>query len=396
MTAEPDWPEAPLADATVIEFCSVAAGPFCGLLLADMGARVVKVEPRTGDTLRSWPPITEGFSENFAALNRSKMSIALDLKDAADNAVARDLIGRADIVIENNRPGVMARLGLDYARFSAARPDLIYCSLSAFGQSGPRAGQGGFDVTVQAVSGIMSVTGAPGGGPVKCGVPVSDFATGLYGAFSVAALLARVRAGGRGGVIDVSMLGSSLGIAALQTSEFFGTGADPGRLGSAHPRNAPYQAFAARDAHFVIAAGNDRLWRAVCEVVGRPDLAADPQFCTTALRARNQAALARILTDIFAQADAGAWLGRFEAAGVPCAPINSYSEVLADPQVAAMGWVRDLELPGGAGTRTFASPVRIDGRAPPIRRPPPALDGDRAEILALLAESGARIATRGR
>jgi len=365
------------------------------MLLSDMGARVIKIEPKSGDTLRHWPPITEGFSENFASLNRNKLSIALDLKSPADNAVAKDLVANADVVIENNRPGVMLRLGLDYDRFSTAYPNLVYCSLSAFGQKGPRAGQGGFDVTVQAVSGIMSVTGEPDGGPVKCGVPVSDFATGLYGAFSVASLLTRVRSGGKGGYIDVSMLGSSLGIAALQTSEFFGNGTDPQRLGSAHPRNAPYQAYQASDAYFVIAAGNDRLWQSVCGVVGQPALADDPRFASTALRAKNQTALAEILNGIFPGDEVAGWLGQFEAAGVPCAPINKYSDVLKDPQIEAMGWVRDLTLPSGVQTQTFASPIRIDDTAPPIRSGPPELDGNRDEVLAILAEHRSKTAIGG-
>lgn len=372
----------PLSGLTVIEFCSIAAGPFCGMLLADMGARVIKVESPDGDALRQWPPITNGFSENFLSLNRNKQSIALDLKDPADNAVAVALIAQADIVIENNRPGVMQRLGLDHARFAAERPDLVYCSLSAFGQTGQRAAQGGFDVTLQAMSGIMSVTGEPDGGPVKCGVPVSDFATGLYGAFAVAALVAQVRATGKGGHIDISMLGASLAIAALQTSEYFGSLRDPQRRGSAHPRNAPYQAYRGSDKFFVIAAGNDRLWRGVCQVIGMPELARDPRFLTTSLRAANQQELAGILNGIFAHEDARIWLDRFEEAGVPCAPINSYSEILADPHTVEMGWVRGIELPTGGQTRTFASPLRINGQSPAIRSSAPLLDGDRGAILA--------------
>lgn len=200
----------PLAGVRVIEFCNVAAGPFCGMLLADLGADVVKVESHQGDALRQWPPITQGFSENFASLNRNKRSIALNLKDAADADVAQRLIDSADVVIENNRPGVMARLGLGYEDFADTRPDLIYCSMSAFGQDGPRAQQGGFDVTIQGISGIMSVTGEPDGAPIKCGVPVSDFSAGLFAAFAVSALLTRVRTGGPGGYIDVPMMGVSM------------------------------------------------------------------------------------------------------------------------------------------------------------------------------------------
>jgi crotonobetainyl-CoA:carnitine CoA-transferase CaiB-like acyl-CoA transferase len=382
--------EAPLAGVTVVEFCSVAAGPFCGMLLADMGATVIKVEPHAGDALRQWPPLNDGFSENFLSLNRNKHSIALDLKDPADNAIAVQLIEGADVVIENSRPGVMDRLGLGYHRFAAAYPSMVYCSMSAFGQTGPRAAEGGFDVTLQAMSGIMSVTGEPDGGPVKCGVPISDFATGLYAAFSVASLVARVRGGGGGGFIDISMLGASLAIAALQTSEYFGSGRDPRRLGAAHPRNAPYQAFRASDNHFVIAAGNDKLWHSVCQVLDLPHLKDDPRFKTTSDRAANQVALADILNEVFARDTAKAWLARFAEAGVPCAPINTYSQILSDVQTEAMGWVQDIELPNGARTRTFGSPLRIDGQWPAIRRTAPALDADRVEILEMLKSFPAR------
>jgi len=371
----------PLAGVRVIEFCHVAAGPFCGMLLADLGADVVKVEPGQGDALRQWPPITQGFSENFASLNRNKRSIALNLKDEDDKKVACQLIRRADVVIENNRPGVMARLGLGYEDFAETRPDLIYCSMSAFGQSGPRAQQGGFDVTIQGISGIMSVTGEPDGAPVKCGVPLSDFSAGLYAAFAVSSVLARVRAGGSGGYVDVPMMGVSLAIAALQTSEFFGTGQDPKKLGAAHPRNAPYDVFRAKDGYFVLAAGNNKLWQSVCEVVGREDLVDDPRFLTTTGRAANQTLLKEILEPIFATRTAANWLETFEARGVPCGPIHTYSQALSDAQVVELGWVQPLRLPNGETTRTFASPLRIDGIRPSIRSGPPELDAHRSEIV---------------
>jgi crotonobetainyl-CoA:carnitine CoA-transferase CaiB-like acyl-CoA transferase len=376
-------PASGLAGIKVIEICNVAAGPFCGMLLADMGADVVKLEhPEGGDTLRSWPPISDGYSENFASLNRNKRSITLDLKDPAERDRAADLIAAADVLIENNRPGVMERLGLGYAALSARNPRLLYCSISAYGQSGPRAVEGGFDLTIQAMSGIMSVTGEADGAPVKCGVPVADFSAGLYAAFSIASALRAVQANGKGAHIDVPMLGATLGIAALQTSEFFGSGRDPVKLGSAHPRNAPYQAFRCRDGYFGMAAGNDMLWKNVCEVVGRPALYRDPRFLDTGARARNQAELRAILEDLFADADAAQWLERFRAAGVPCAPINTYSQVLADPQVTHMGWVQQLELPNGVQTRTFGAPVRFDGQTAPVRRRPPALGEHNVEILA--------------
>ena len=374
----------PLSGVRVVEFCQVLAGPYCGMLLADLGAEVIKVEPPEGDMMRQWPPITEGsgggYSENFASINRNKRSVVLDLKDPAQKQAARQLILSADVVLENNRPGVMDRLGLGYESFRAEKPGLVYCSISAFGQSGPRSSEGGFDVTVQAMSGIMSVTGEPDGAPVKCGVPVSDVGTGLYAALTVVSILRRVSGGGPGAHIDASMLGCSLGMAALQTSEFFGTGTDPKKLGSALPRNAPYQAFKAADGHFVIAAGNNKLWEAVTRVVDRPDLLADPRFATTQLRAANQVALKDLLEVEFAKNGVDHWLGAFEKAGVPQGRINTYSQILADPQVAHMGWVEEMELPSGVKTKTFGSPVRISATDISKRRDPPGLGADTETI----------------
>ena len=374
----------PLSGIRVIEFCQVAAGPFCAMLLADMGADVIKVEPPEGDSLRAWPPLSSGFSEGFASLNRNKRSIALNLKDPADRAIARRLIMSADAVIENNRPGVMARLGLGYESFQADHPRLVYCSVSAFGQTGPRAGDGGFDVSMQAASGIMSVTGDRDGPPMKAGVPVSDFASGLYAAFSICALLRRAASEGRGEHVDISMLGASLGVSAFQTSEYFGYGRDPERLGSAHPRNAPYQGFSGSDEHFVLAAGNNKLWASVCRIVGREDLIADPRFLNTSDRAANQIELAELLSRIFVTRRAADWVTEFRAQGVPCELIQSYSAALSQPQVEHMGWVQSLDLPSGVTTRTFASPIRLSGETAVVGRPPPALDGDRDAILAEL------------
>ncbi|CAM5785378.1 CaiB/BaiF CoA transferase family protein [Ottowia pentelensis] len=375
-------PPQPLSGVRVVEFCSTASGPFSTMLLSDMGAEVVKIEPPAGDGLRQWPPLNEGYSENFASLNRNKRSVVLNLKDPADAALARRLILEADVVVENNRPGVMDRLGLGWAAMSAEKPQLLYCSISAYGQTGPRSGEGGFDLTIQAASGVMSVTGEPAGAPVKCGVPLVDFASGLYAAFSIAAMLVQVRAGGRGAHIDIPMFGCTLGIAALQTSEYFGKGESPVKLGSAHPRNAPYQAYHAQDGYFAIAAGNHKLWLSVLDVVAMPDLAQDPRFLTPTDRAQNQGALKILLEAQFTQRPVAHWIDAFNAAGVPHARINDYAAALADPQTAHMGWVQPLTLPNGRQTRTFASPVRLNGQGSPIRRPPPDLGQHTAEIRA--------------
>ncbi len=375
--------ESTLKGIRVIEICNVAAGPFCGMLLADMGADLVKIEqPGTGDTLRSWAPITDGYSENFASLNRNKRSVTLNLKNERDQKLAAELIAQADVLIENNRPGVMDRLGLGYAAMKSRNPALIYCSISAYGQSGPRSQEGGFDLTLQAMSGLMSVTGEPGGAPIKCGVPVCDFTAGLYAAFSIATALRGVAQDGQGTHIDVSMLGATLGIAALQTSQYFGTGIDPVKLGSAHPRNAPYQVFRCEGGYFGMAAGNNSLWKSVCTVVKREELFQDARFLNPTDRAINQDTLREILEAIFVTADAETWLKRFRDAGVPCAPINNYSDVLADPQVEHMEWVQDLELVNGARTRTFVSPVRFDSRTANVRLRPPALGEHNDEVLA--------------
>jgi crotonobetainyl-CoA:carnitine CoA-transferase CaiB-like acyl-CoA transferase len=373
-------PTRPLAGVKVVEFCQIASGPFCGMLLADFGAEVVKVEPPEGDAMRSWPPLSEGYSENFASLNRGKRSVALDLKQPAALETARRLVLAADVLVENSRPGAMQRLGLGWDWFAPRKPSLVYASISAYGQDGPRGGEGGFDVTVQAAAGVMSVTGEAGGAPVKAGVPIADFASGLYAAYAIAALLARVRAGGAGGHIDVPMFGATLAIGALQTSEFFGTGRNPRKLGSAHPRNAPYQAYEASDGWFVIAAGNNRLWQAVCEVVGTPELLADERFTTPTLRAKHQAELKALLDVHIVRRPVAQWLAAFAAAGVPHAPINGYREALADPQAGHLQLVRDQVLPGGHATHTVGCPVRLDGRVIEVDTTPPALDAHGAAL----------------
>ena len=368
----------------VVEFCEIAAGPFCAMLLADMGADVIKVERPAGDAMRSWPPVNEGYSENFASINRNKRSVVLDLKTPEGLHAAKAIILDSDVVVENFRPGVLARLGIDYASMSAEKPGLIYCSISAFGQEGPRSKQGGFDLTMQAMSGIMSITGEPGGDPIKCGLPLCDFVAALYGAFAVTAALRQREITGRGQNLDVSMLGTSLGVAALQTSEYFGTGRDPRKLGSAHPRNAPYQAFRAKDGHFGMAAGNNSLWHHVCDVVALPELKEDERYLTPSLRAQNQNELRETLEAVFETKDVAHWLAAFAEVGVPCSPINSYSEALTDPQVDYMGWVQEITLPNGKVTKTFGSPLRINGATLPISANPPGLGEHTEEVLGKL------------
>lgn len=374
----------PLSGIKVIEFCQVLAGPFCGCLLADMGADVIKVEPPDGDLMRAWPPIVNGYSQYFASVNRNKRSVVLDLKTPDGLAGARALALSGDVVIENFRPGVMAKFGLDHASLMKEKPSLVYCSVSAYGQSGPRAKEGGFDMTLQAMSGAMSVTGDADGRPAKCGIPIADFTTGLYAAFSVVASLNRVarkQDGGQGDHIDVSMLGSMLGIANLQTSELFGTGRDPVRLGSAHPMNAPYAGFRCRDGDIALAAGTNKLWQAACEGIGRMDLTQDPRFVTPSLRAKNQNDLRDLLEQTFANFDAEQLLRIFRERGVPCAPINTYSQILADPQVKHMQWVEPISLPGNVDSKAIISPQQVSGQRLGVYRNPPALGEHTDEVI---------------
>ncbi|MEK8128021.1 CoA transferase [Paenibacillus filicis] len=369
--------QGPLAGIKVLEFGQIAAGPFAGMLFADLGADVVKVErPDVGDGMREWPPFFtneegEAFGSNFSSLNRNKRSIAVDFKSPEQVARLQQLCAAADVIVENYRPGVLAKFGLGYETLAALNPKLVYCSITGYGQEGAYAHKGAFDVTIQAISGLMSVTGEEEGEPVKCGVPVADFAAGLYGAYSVAAAVLAAERTGKGTYIDCSMLGSVLGISALQTSEYYGNQTAPRRLGSAHPRNAPYQGYRGSDQPFVIAAGNDKLWREVCEAVGEPELAADPRFVTQTLRARHQKELAALLQRVFIQHTAAEWLEEFDRRGVPCAPINTFADILNDPVVADSGLLHELELPNRTTTTTVGYPVKLSGYDFGIYRQPP-------------------------
>lgn len=375
----------PLAGIRVLEFGQIAAGPFTGSLLADLGADVVKVErPDGGDGMRSWPPLKETeagvYSENFASLNRNKRSMTVDLKDPASVARLKTLASATDVIVENFRPGVLARLGLGYKELSAENSKLVYCSISGFGQTGPNHKKGAFDVTVQGYSGLMSVTGEPDAPPVKCGVPVGDFCAGLYAAYTILAKILQARETGQGGHIDCSMLGSLIGVSALQTSEYFGTGRTPRPLGSAHPRNAPYQAFRASDDYFIIAAGNDRLWAEVASAVGMPELAKDPRFTSQNLRAENQSEIETLLQPEFEKQSAAYWLDEMDKRGVPCSPINTYPEVLESDQAKHMDLVCPLELPNHVSTQTTAFPVAMTGYTFKVFRAPPALGAHTEQV----------------
>ncbi|WP_205314622.1 CaiB/BaiF CoA transferase family protein [Nocardioides houyundeii] len=383
----------PLEGVRVVELAHVAAGPFAGMLLADLGADVVKVEPPSGDQMRAWPPFAtsadgeQRFSHNFASVNRNKRSVVADLKDPAQLAHARQLVEAADVVVENYRPGVLDRLGLGYDEVTAGHPGLVYCSISGYGLSSPYVNDGAYDVVIQGMSGLMSVTGDTDGHPVKAGVPVGDFTAGLYAAYTIAALLPQVRDSGRSVHVDCPMLDCLIGVSALQTSEYWGSGREPQRLGTAHPRNAPYQGFAAADGEFTVAAGNDRLWHAVAEVVGLPGLVTDPRFLTQLDRVAHQHDLEALLQEQFHREKREHWLTELRARGVPCGPVNTFGEMLADRHVSDTGLVAELEVPLAGPTPAVVFPARIAGLDPRLDRAAPVLGHDTAEVL---AEWGAR------
>ncbi|HXN21755.1 MAG TPA: CoA transferase [Candidatus Dormibacteraeota bacterium] len=376
-----------LSGMRVLEFGHIVSGPFATLLLADLGADVVKVEPPQGDGLRAWPPIVEGdngarMSLNFAALNRNKRSIIADLKDSEQRGRVLRLCASADVIVENYRPGTLARLGIGFIHVSAMNERIVYCSLSGYGQTGPYKSRGAFDVVVQAISGLMNVTGEENGPPAKSGVPVADFVAGLYAAYSILAARDVAAREHRPINLDCSMLDCILGISGLQTSEYWGTGIPPKRMGSAHPHNAPYQAYDALDGPFVIAAGNDNLWAEVSAAVDRHDLTEDPRFKTIGERARNQKALAELLQPIFKTRTVREWLTEFESRGVPCAPVNSHAQILSDEHVIGRGLVQNLPLPIGGSTRTIPFPVLFDGSRLGVYAPPPLLGEHTEEVFA--------------
>ena len=377
----------PLAGYRVLELAHLVAGPVCGMLLADLGADVVKVEaPEGGDIARTvYDPLLGGDSAVFHTVNRNKRSVALDLRRPEGRAAFTRLVAGADVVVEAYRGGVAERLGIDYAALARGDPRLVYCSLSAFGPEGPWRDKPGLDMLVQALSGLMAVTGEPGGGPVLCGAPVLD----TLGAFQAAtgvltALLHRERTG-EGQRVDVSLLAGALLAHAARLSVFLVTGEEPGRQGSAHPYLVPFQAFAAQDGWIYVAAWVDRLWEPFCAALERPALAADPRFATRADRLRHRDALVAEVAPVFRARTVQEWMARLGKHDVLCAPVNRYRDLADDPVVRASGMLVSQEHPRAGRLTTFATPIRLSRTPGGIRAPAPAL-GEHTD--AVLREAG--------
>jgi crotonobetainyl-CoA:carnitine CoA-transferase CaiB-like acyl-CoA transferase len=373
---------APLAGMRVLDLSRVLAGPLCTQVLGDLGADVVKVErPLDGDDTRHWgPPFAGEDAAYFLSLNRNKRSIALDLQTNEGADAVRRLAQRSDVLIENFRPGLMDRFGLELAVLRGANPRLVTCSLSAFGDDVPEtASRPGYDIIVQALSGLMSITGERDGEPTKAGVALLDVITGLYAAIGILAALRERERTGRGRHVSVALFDASVAALVNQAANYLIGGIVPEAMGSEHPNIVPYQVFHASDRPFILAAGNDRLFRRTCDVVGRPDLADDARFSTNEARVANRAALAPILADAFRTQTAADWLRRLETAAVACAPIRRLDEVFASPEGAAL--VREVADPSHGSLRLVASPIRFDGEPAGVPSAPPTLGQHTSEVL---------------
>jgi crotonobetainyl-CoA:carnitine CoA-transferase CaiB-like acyl-CoA transferase len=370
-----------LAGLRVLDITQVMAGPFCAMLLADLGADVVKIEPPSGDSSRQMPGTRDGDSPGFNAVNRGKRSLVLDLKTTAGRAAAARLARTADILIENYRPGVMPALGLGYDDLRADNPRLIYASISGYGQTGPDARKGGFDLIAQAVSGIMSVTGEPGGAPVKAGIPVTDLGAGLFALVGILAALEYRHRSGRGQRIDTSLVDAGVALSVWEATEYFSTGRPPQPMGSAHRMNAPYQAFRCADGYIVIGGATDRLFPRLCEVIGHPELMSKPEFASTPARVANRAALAALIEDVTRRQPRSHWLERLEAADVPCGPLNDYAQVFASPQVQARDLVVEVEHPTLGHLRALGSPIKMSETPADVQRRAPRLGEHTTDVL---------------
>ena len=364
-----------LTGITVLDLTRVMSGPYSTLMLADMGARVIKVErPRHGDDTRAWgPPFIGGESAYFLSVNRNKESLTLDFKQPDGRRILDSLIDRADVLVENFRPGTLQRVGLDYASLAPRVPRLVYASISGYGQTGPLRHLAGIDAVAQAEGGLMSLTGDAAGPPFRLGLPISDLVSGLFAAHGILLALLERATTGRGRQVDISMLDSVAALLTYHATAYLATGDDPPRQGNAHGSIVPYDTFDARDGPFVLAVGNDDQWRRFCAAAGMADLAADERFATNPQRVAHRHLLLPIVAGVIETRDRADWTERLRQAGVPCGPVRTVGEALDDLQLQARGMVTAVQHPAAGELRLVGSPIKLSGSTARADRPPPTL-----------------------
>jgi CoA:oxalate CoA-transferase len=384
----------------VLDFTRVLAGPYASMILADLGADVIKIElPGKGDEARGFGPFQNGESAYFTSVNRGKKSVTVDLHAPAGQRLARDLAGKCDVLIENFRPGSMKRFALGYDELHARYPRLVYASVSGFGQTGPYSERPAYDVIIQAMGGLASITGAPGGEPVRVGSSIGDLSAALFSVIGILAAVARAHKTGQGQQVDVSMLDCQVAMLENAISRYYVTGEVPAPLGSRHPSITPFQFFRAADGHVVVAAGNDSLWSRLCGALGVTELANDQRFATNALRTENQAELERSLEVVFATRSVQDWCQVLEAAGVPCGPIHNVKQVVEDPQVQARQMIVELIHPRAGKQAQPNSPLKFSDTPVVLSCPAPLLGEHTVDILGRLlgldADAVAALSTAG-
>ncbi|MFO7270729.1 CaiB/BaiF CoA transferase family protein [Sphaerobacter thermophilus] len=378
----------------VLDLSRILSGPYCTMVLADFGAEVIKVErPGAGDDTRHWgPPFVGGESGYFLSINRNKKSITVDMSTPEGREIIYRLARTADVAIENFRPGTADRLGIGYERLRQENPSIIYCSISGFGQTGPYRDRPGYDALAQAMSGMMAITGEPDGPPMKHGMSIADIGAGMWAVFAIAAALYHRERTGEGQAIDVSLLDAQLSWLTYAAGNYFASGKNPGRYGSAHPNIVPYQPFATADGYIMLAVGNDRLWQQFCQAAGRPELADQPGFRTNAERVTNRADVVATVGAIMAQRTTAEWMELLERAGVPAGPINTVEQILHDPHVLAREMVVTLQHPTAGEVKTVGIPAKLSDTPGTVRSAPPLLGQHTDEVLAELGYDAAAIA----
>ncbi|WP_281176311.1 CaiB/BaiF CoA transferase family protein [Alicyclobacillus ferrooxydans] len=368
----------------IVDLTRILSGPYCTMYFADMGANVIKVEPPGGDDTRTWgPPFINGESSYFLSVNRNKRSIVLDLKSEEGKTALRGLIEKADVVVENFKPGTLDRLGFSFAELQKIKSDIILASISGFGQTGPYRTTPGYDLIAQGMSGFMSVTGDPGGHPLKGGYSLADVGTGMWAIIGILTALHQRALTGKGQWVDVSLLETMLSWQTYQAGNFFATGNNPRPLGNMHPNICPYQSFPAMDGHFNLAVGNDKLWAKCCDVIGRAELTNDPRFATNPDRVSNRDELIPILESEFSKHTVREWVVRFTEANIPCGPINRFSDIYADPAIQERQMVIEAEHPRADVIQMVATPIKYHGVSDDDESvsPPPLLGEHSEEIL---------------